>query len=168
MRFVFASVLLVLAFISWNAAACSCIPPGTVEQSRDQSSRVFLGRVTSVEERTPEMDKSWLTAVADWIKQIFGAPKPPSHQDFPYKRVSFLVTETFKGPSVNRVDVRTGLGGGDCGYSFDPGKEYVVYTYGEADTLRTGICSRTGLSSEPGAGLSILRNQKRDQSTFSK
>jgi hypothetical protein len=163
MRFVFASALLVLAFISTDVAACSCAPPGTLQQSRDQSTQVFLGRVISVEDRTPAMDKNWLTAVTDWVKQLFGADQPVSDQDFPYKRVSFLVTETFKGPSVSRIDVRTGLGGGDCGYSFDPGKEYVVYAYGEADTLRTGICSRTGLTSEPGAGLSILRNNTDEQ-----
>ncbi len=42
------------------------------------------------------------------------------------------------------VEIVTGHGGGDCGYTFHTGSEYVVYAYTDAEgRLATGICSRT-------------------------
>lgn len=158
MKYILALVLLVFASIPMDAMACSCAAPGTVQQERDRSTRVFLGRVTSIEHRTPQMDKGWLTAAIEWVKQLFGAAPPPAERTFPYKRVSFAVTETFKGTPVSRVQFATGMGGGDCGYWFETGQEYVVYAHGNEDALNAGICSLTDPSSEPRSGLRILRN----------
>ena len=158
MRYIVAFIVIFLASIPMEAAACSCAPPGTVQNELDKSTYVFLGSVTSIERRTPQMDKGWVTLAVEWIKQLFGADPPFTNRDFPYKLVSFSVTETFKGSSVRRVDLVTGMGGGDCGYFFEPGKEYVVYAYGNEDDLGTGICSLTGLSSDPNTGLPVLRD----------
>ena len=158
MRNILALVLFALLSIPMDAAACSCVPPGTVQQERDQSTRVFVGRVTSIERRTPETDKGWLTVATEWIRQLFGATPHAADRDFPYKRVSFAVTETFKGTPESHVELGTGMGGGDCGYVFEPGKEYVVYARGQEGALDAGICSLTGPSSESRSGLQVLRN----------
>lgn len=158
MRYILALFIFVCAFTPMDAAACSCVPPGTVQQEFDQSTRVFLGRVTSIERRTPQMDKGLLTVAIEWVKQLFGATPPVTDRDFPYKRVSFAVTENFKGSPVSRVDLATGMGGGDCGYFFEPNTEYVVYAHGKEGALGAGICSLTGPASELRTGLPILRN----------
>ena len=143
-----------------GAAACSCVPPGTVQQELDQSTRVFLGRVTSVERSTPQIDKGLLAAAIEWVEQLFGAPPPATDRDFPYKRVSFAVSENFKGSPVSHVELATGMGGGDCGYFFEPSGEYVVYAHGTEGALGAGICSLTGPASDPRTGLPILRNDR--------
>ena len=158
MKYILALVILVLASIPIEAAACSCVPPGTVQQERDRSTRVFLGRVTSVEHRTPQMDRGWLTVATDWVKQLFGKATPFTDRDYPYKRVTFAVTETFKGSPIGVVKLSTGMGGGDCGYFFEHGEEYVVYARGEESMPTAGICSRTGRSSDPSVGLQLLRS----------
>ena len=43
------------------------------------------------------------------------------------------------------------FGGGDCGYPFQTGTEYVIYAYKNSDgRLETGICSRTRPLAEAG------------------
>lgn len=134
------------------------MPPGTVQQEAAQSTRVFLGRVISIEERTPLEDKGWLNLTVDWFKELFGVTTRPSIRDFPYRRVTFAVTQTFKGTPVKMLSLTTGMGGGDCGYSFDAGEDYVVYAHGKEDALGAGICSLTGPASDPNSGLAILRS----------
>ena len=158
MRLVLAVLVLAVALVPFQASACSCVQSGTVQQEMAQSTRVFVGRVTAIEERTPQMDRGWFALAADWVKELFGNPAPPTERSFPYKRVSFAVIQTFKGAPAPVLQVATGTGGGDCGYFFEVGQEYVVYAHGSENALGAGICSLTGPASDPGSGLEILRN----------
>jgi hypothetical protein len=65
---------------------------------------------------------------------------------FPQRRVHLVVTEALTGlpPSTKEVVVETGLGGGDCGYGFQRGRDYIVYASpGAGGAYQTGICSPT-------------------------
>ncbi|MBW9234790.1 hypothetical protein JQK62_21625, partial [Leptospira santarosai] len=60
----------------------------------------------------------------------------------------FEVAETWKGVSESQVFIITGSGGGDCGYEFQVGQDYLVYAtestmYGNQAELVTIICDRT-------------------------
>jgi hypothetical protein len=124
---------LLLAAVAWlplRADACSCARPGTPAEEKAQSARVFLGRVQAID---------------DDAERTF------------QRRIHFVVSETFKGTPVRRLTVVTGLGGGDCGYDFHTGQDYVVYAWGKDDALETGICSRTGPATDPRSGLDALR-----------
>ena len=64
-------------------------------------------------------------------------------------RFTFAVSAAWKGTESARVVVRTGRGGGDCGFGFVTGMDYLVYAT-DADhspltsnDLSTGICTRT-------------------------
>jgi hypothetical protein len=47
-------------------------------------------------------------------------------------------------PGQKEIEIVTGKGGGDCGYSFHSGVSYVIYAYKNSEgRLETGICSRT-------------------------
>ena len=118
--------LILVAFItisSSDAFACSCLKPGSPREGLQRSDAVFLGTVLDVNRDT-----------------LGGGYK-----------VKFEVERSWKGASEQVVTVKTGLGGGDCGYidqvtggNFVKGKKYVVYAvYGDDDTLSTGLCSRT-------------------------
>jgi hypothetical protein len=76
-------------------------------------------------------------------------------------QATFDVAEGFVGMSGRgrRVLIRTGMGGGDCGYGFRLGQTYVVYAYSAPDgRLTTGICTRTALIENAGDDLAYLRS----------
>ena len=56
------------------------------------------------------------------------------------------------------IEILTGKGGGDCGYKFQTGFDYMVYAYRNAQgLLETGICSRTRPLAEATADIAYLR-----------
>src|SRR5689334_10755578 len=118
------------ALLAARAWACSCAvsPLGNPPcQSAWQADAVFTGMVL-------EVDDPGMPIVRP------GGP-PPSRT----KRVRFRVGEAFTGlaPKLQEVLVETGLGGGDCGYPFTRGRDYIVYAYQRNGVLSTGICSST-------------------------
>ncbi len=153
-----AAVVLALCIFPAVAHACSCAPPRTPREEIAQNSRVFLGEVTRVERRTPQMDQGLAWSIRHWFDQLLGRVEKPDIRNFPYNRISFTVIESFKGAKSRNIDVATGLGGGDCGSSFEVGARCVVFAYGTDDALGTGICSLTGPASEASGILAVLRN----------
>jgi hypothetical protein len=64
----------------------------------------------------------------------------------PLRTIRIQVGEVLAGvpPGQKEIEIRTGKGGGDCGYPFQIGQAYVIYAFEDADgQLETGICSRT-------------------------
>jgi hypothetical protein len=121
------------------AAACDCVQSTTC-QGVLRSSAVFVGRVVGIKDAT-------VPARPPATLEVFGG-----------RLVTFRVVERFFGVTESDVTVRTGMGGGDCGYGFVVGTTYLVYAYTLADgSLTTSICSRTQPSSSAGADLKYLR-----------
>jgi hypothetical protein len=104
------------------ALACSCAQPAA-EQAFAQSSAVFAGTVTEVEE--PFWDR-------------IGLSSSGSHD------VTFQVTKRWKGAESATETVRTRLTGEACGYPFEIGGAYLVFVASApTEDLETGICSGT-------------------------
>jgi hypothetical protein len=102
--------------------ACSCVPPRSPSEEFTKSDAVFSGKVVRIYETTrKELE------IGERVSQ---------------RAVVFSVNRTWKGVDETHVVVYTGFGGGDCGYPFEVGKEYLVYAYDDTD-LVTGICSLT-------------------------
>ena len=62
------------------------------------------------------------------------------------RTVRVSVDEVLAGVDASQkvIEILTGYGGGDCGYSFQVGADYVIYaSKNPAGALETGICSRT-------------------------
>jgi Carboxypeptidase regulatory-like domain len=60
--------------------------------------------------------------------------------------------------SQKEIEILTGFGGGDCGYQFQVGIEYVIYAYkNSAGRLETGICSRTRPLAEAADDVKYIR-----------
>jgi len=73
----------------------------------------------------------------------------------------FEVKESWKGAEESQIIIKTGQGGGDCGFHFQEGIEYLVYVnsssmYGEEDELVSIICSRTAELSKAQEDLTVL------------
>ena len=120
--------------------ACSCVEPPSVESELERSDAVFSGEVLEVKEQ-----------------KDFG--------DFMKKRVLFEVTDTWKGFSESQVIITTGSGGGDCGFEFQVGHEYLVYAvestmYSDESELVTIICDRTTELTSAQEDLAVLGEGK--------
>ena len=114
------------------AAACSCAGLPTEREATERAAAVFEGRVTRV--RTVRSERG--------------------HRE---RSVTFAVRRWRKGGEGRgrTVEIRTGMGGGDCGIAFSRRRSYTVYAdQGGDGRLRTGICSLTApLPDPPGGGL---------------
>jgi len=99
---------------------------------------VFLGKVVRVSVRVERIERS----------------------SIPQKRVTFQVAENFNGRSSRTIEVATGFGGGDCGFPFKEGHEYLVYGSHSpwSSSLQAGICSRTAPGESAAEDLEYLRS----------
>jgi hypothetical protein len=69
------------------------------------------------------------------------------------------VIESFRGPQRvgEVVSIRTGFGGGDCGYSFKIGVKYLIDASRNGEGFITGICSLTAPTQDSEVELRSLR-----------
>src|SRR6476646_1626772 len=132
------SLLVLLVGSSMVAHACSCAGHGPVCQSFWTTDSVFVGEVLTIE---PIM-----------VPRNMGGPTLNTRQLV----VRFRVTKAYSGNPGSEVAVQTGLGGGDCGYHFDPGHTYLVYGHKSNGSLYTGTCSGTQPIEQAGAALAWL------------
>lgn len=125
-----------------EAARCTCMSPKRPAcEVWWQTAAIFVGRVTDIETVAEELE---------------GGDEKLS------KVVTLRIQERLQGLERQReVEVRTGAGGGDCGFDFQRNEVYLVYANQSARTgrLETGICSRTALVTEAEADLAYLRSR---------
>lgn len=114
--------------------ACSCMMPKLPCEEYWQKDAVFVGEVTA------------LKATKD-------------AEGWQGRLVTLTVTEAFRGVTGAEITLTTGMGGGDCGFAFQPGGQYLVYAYRnkQSGQLSASICSRTRKLAEAENDLVYLR-----------
>jgi hypothetical protein len=117
--------------------ACSCVPRRPVAESFANAHHVFLGTVEQIDDRRTGLHGVWLR-----VRAFFGKEPYFSDTEAVGFKVTFRAKTIWKGPAERNVTVFTGRGGGDCGYRFEVGKTYLVYTRCDGFCY-TGICMRT-------------------------
>ena len=119
------------------ASACSCAiesnPKERVEFAVSDSEAVFSGEVVDFE-------------------------KGPDSMFGPTETVSFRVSEVWKGPQRETLEVSTPTQGSACGYAFKEGQEYLVYAYTGQQGLETDLCSSNKPLSKADEDLALLGN----------
>ena len=146
-------ILFVLGFLAARAWGCSCAvsPAGNPPcQSAWQYNAVFTGMVTEISDPGP-------------LTVPLGS-SPPGPHSFPQRRVRIRITEALLGLDRDQgeIVIETGAGGGDCGYNFRRGVDYIVYaskTPGGA--YSTGICSPTRPVEDAATDLAYLHQLAR-------
>jgi hypothetical protein len=126
-RMVLAGVCLMLPGM---VEACDCVNAGPPCKAFKATPNVFTGRVTKISTIHVKLQ---------------------SGDEYPQDLVLLQIERNYRGQEgKSTVEVVTGEGGGDCGFSFEEGKRYLVYAYPHPATgkLYTGICQRTRLLSE--------------------
>jgi hypothetical protein len=136
---IFISIILIGSF-PLITSACSCAELPSVEEEFERSQAVFSGKVVDVREKR-------------------------SIKGYQTKSVLFEVTNTWKGVNQSQMIITTGQGGGDCGFDFKEGQEYLVYAnestmYG-AKALVSTLCNRTNKLSILQGDLKILGEGQR-------
>ena len=111
--------------------ACTCILPGSPVEELAESSVVFKGRVVSL--RHYDVFGKWSST-------------DPT-------RVEFDVGAVWKGPLKSKIYLTTARIEASCGYSFQKGVEYLVYS---RDGATISLCSRTRPLGEAHADLAQL------------
>jgi len=146
-----------LSFSSRTALGCKCIapPPGLkdahalAEWKAQRVDVVFEGTVDGARLESPLLDAS----AGELIPANLEAGTPTII-------VSFSANQWYRGLQQDHVEIETGLGGGDCGFPFEVGKQYLVYAYREeSGRLSTGICTATDLLDESKLNLASLRGE---------
>ena len=151
------SVILTLFAPPTPASACSCLEGLTVRGEFTQREAVFTGKVVRVADNYFPI--FW---TIDSILFKLGIPPYFIREDRKLGGYSvfFKVIDSWKGVKKTIVEVDTGRGMGDCGYSFILHEEYLVYAshaYGIPENYWvTSICSRTGKSSMAADDLNFL------------
>jgi hypothetical protein len=137
--FSLALALLLLASAE-KAFACSCpVIPGPekkqVQQAFSGSVAIFSGEVLEISDSSTDIN-IWL--------------------------VKFKVAKSWKGDLNGEVTITTAKNSAMCGYSFEIGKQYLVYANGARDALMVSNCSRTSKMSNKG-DVKYLAKLKRQQ-----
>lgn len=74
-----------------------------------------------------------------------------------FVNVTLIVEDVWKGELAKEVTLTTGSGGGDCGYPFEVGANYLIYAYSsQGEYLSTNICQRTNRLSAAAEDLKVL------------
>jgi hypothetical protein len=116
-------------------AVCSCVSLGPVSEARARGETIFEGRVLQMRDST-----------------IWRAEGPRlKHVSRKWRAVTLEVRRVWNGAPGDTVRVLTGTGGGDCGYPFEEGEEYVVFADRFDGFLVSSICSHTTDVKQAGA-----------------
>lgn len=123
------SCVLLLLLFSLAAHACSCVTSSTYCGALKLSGTYFVGKALR-------------------LREVERAVEGDSQFKLHRRIYTFAVTEALAGKAAagQEIEIETGVGGGDCGYTFELGESYFVDAYATEGRLETGICSRTSLA----------------------
>ena len=130
--------LLFLMFWKSSSFACNCVGKTSINKALKNSDLVFLGKVIHQERITVPY-------------KLIGTDTSINYY---FNKFTFKIRTIYKGKSrTEMIQIITGIGNGDCGFEFEEGMMYIVYSnwrseYFNGDTkvdkfLYTDICKRT-------------------------
>ena len=150
------TLLIVLFAVPSPVKACSCAELRSPVEAFMNSYAVLTGKVTSVSDNS-----SPVILLLDRLLSRVGLGPTNIYSYWGYE-ITFAVLNSWKNVTTTSVKVRTGSGGGDCGYLFNQGSDYLVYAYEWNDNINTGlgtgICTRTSEISIAHEDLSYLNS----------
>lgn len=124
-----------LMLSAWTtAAACSCVGPNPICSVYFGTPVIFRGTV---------VEKTLIRPTGQTVKNLDGSTSQIIGGGT-YK-VRFAVSETFRGEGRQELTVYTAEQSSACGFPFEVGGEYLVFTYTNkaGDKLWTSKCSKT-------------------------
>ena len=143
--------VLALLLVARPAQACSCGEKPPVEEAYRQSSVIALVRVS----RVADQWTLW-RRIKDRFRDTSAPGLEAYYRDYGF-RITAQVLHQWKGAPSRSLEIVTGRGGGDCGYRFQVGQTYLVYSgLGANGLLGVIICSRTMPGQDAGPDAQVL------------
>lgn len=146
-----------------GALACSCGVSARGQNAWENAKELAQGSGAVFEGTPVHFDLKWdlLTAKAGQLVliQTFSAADLQRTAEMV---IAFRVERAYKGNIGSELQVSTGLGGGDCGATYQTGLDYLVYASGPSpDQLGVSMCSPGGWMGDrkEGANLRYLRHE---------
>ena len=129
-----AGLLFISILIPFLGLACSCIGEETVKDAIKKADVVLVGRVIKSEQ--------------------FEIPSALPKYKMYRIRHTLSIQKLYKGKiKTEKIEIITGVGNGDCGFQFQEGEVYIIYSNWESKYhnysepveifLTTNICTRT-------------------------
>lgn len=138
-------IFIICQFIVEKAISCTCAPDSNVKNEIKKHDLVFVGKVISKD----------IIKINDTL-DVIETEKGKLYDIYQSTRYKYVieVVKIYKGKiKKNLIEVITGVGKGDCGFSFQINVNYVIYgdyrnqfiPKGEkvTDYIYTDICTRT-------------------------
>ncbi len=145
------AILILTLFFSIASYACDCDGILIIEKAFKQSEKVFTGKIISVEPYNSKVYENGDETI----------------EEYSNVKVMIELTNSFKGDSNNMVEIITGIGGGDCGYDFIFGEEYLIFAYDNGiytdkndGIMETTICDGNGKVSDRKKWMNYLKKLK--------
>ncbi len=137
-----------LLFNTSEIVACSCMGSESIKKAFKRSDIVFVGE-----------------AISNQPFDVSQEPLGDGYIDIYYhNEIIFKVHEWFKGATSATQIIYSGIGGGDCGFYFQEGEQYIVYATNEGvymelgfSKMQTNICDRTSKLQDQSEDLAQLR-----------
>ena len=165
-------VLMSLPISAAWACTCTQAAPGKCA-GLQKDDVVFLGTVTDIQHVAPTNTdtaaaNSGAVANVDNSDGNAGVAANPgvalASPAFPVTRYRFHIEERFSGADAAEIEIFSGGDDGDCGYRFQKGAQYIVYTQQETEgRLFATVCNGTRTVSEGRALLPQLRAMRSGQ-----
>jgi hypothetical protein len=145
---VFFGIVIVFSFASGTAMACFCGGGGgTPCEGYGKAAAVFVGTVTGVRESEQYKGKD----VAE-IRKL----RDSGELDWGQMAYQFSVEQPYLGVAGSEVEIFTGRGSSDCGFTFQPGQRYLIYADRYKNKLITNTCMRTKPFNEASEDIAYL------------
>lgn len=125
-----------LTIIKTSAFACDCDGTSSFETEFRNSDEIFVGQVIL-------------------IKPYKGQKKQKHFSEFVLK---FKIDKIYKGTSTENIKVITPVAIACCGYPFEKGKTYLVYSFVNHNAYHVTYCSRTKRLNEAKEDIDKLNN----------
>jgi hypothetical protein len=115
------SLIFSLSVIKTAVLACDCDGTTTFESEFKGSSKIFVGQVISIKPYKAQKNQKFFSEFV----------------------IAFKIDKVYKGTKDEIVQVRTAVTIASCGYPFEKGKTYLVYSFINSNAYRVTYCSRT-------------------------
>ena len=138
------------------AFACMC-GSGIHGKSPWEIAKLQADGATVIFEGIPERFELQWSVLQAKVGELTPAENPGEKSDgWPRMLVTFRVERAYKGGLGSKIQLSTGLGGGDCGARFAPGVTYLVYAFGPSlQQLGVSMCSPGGWIGDSGVATDL-------------
>ena len=131
-------VLVTVFGFAGDALACSCITNPPPKEALAEATAVFAGEVIAIEIPPLHWQGDAKLPAEDLLTRL------PGGEAVRTQRVTVSVSKVWKGEHITqRQLLYTVHDCCMCGFGFQIGQEYLIYTYGDGKRLSATFCSRT-------------------------